>query len=418
MPTIYLLGSYMIILLLLPFSARAELLHFVGNLDVVTASGKACSGMRGRHQIALVISNDGDQDASSGYFGGESVKVGQFSGSVGTGFAVRYPYSDSARAEGHLLKLVISETALAGELQDRHTEASANDCSFKFARLSMKKMDNDESARAAYQKMSSLFEAQLARSAALSFSRRGAYSEAAPYYEKALSFANRAFGRDSARVNPYLTGVANIYIRLGRYADFNLLYQERFAGITDQAVRAVFNNHRIRSLLQTGRAAMGREEYAAALEHFRQALEINYKNKDVIAAIMSALVRSGQHDEAISFLEQTEKSLDNERDRLDVRGAIALVHFQKAKTNEKSGRLAEAETELRKAIQLDPEAYQYLILLARWRHKAGNFAEAYNMLGKALERFKDEAARSELAAASDKLHQNELMILKMRRAGE
>lgn len=411
------LSTCMLLLLVLPVSASAELRYFLGFLDVVDASGKSCAGMHGRHQISMAISKDGDEGLFSGYFGGDSVTVGQLSGFSQTALRVRYPDSDAVRAEGHTLQIVISGTSLAGELRDRHLDATVDDCNFDLARLTMKRLDDDEAARTAYQKMSNLYDAQLARSIASSLSRKGAHSEAAPFYQKALSFADAAFGLDSAKLNPYLTGLANNYMRLGRFADFNALYLERYASIKDEAVRLVFNGYRIRSLLHIGRAALGREDYSTALDHFRQALRLNDKNKDVIAAIMSALVRSGQHDEAILFLEQTEKSLDNEPDRRDVRGALALVHYQKARRDEKSGRSAEAEIELRKAIQLDPDTLQYLIVLARWRHKAGNYAEADTILKKAHERFKDEATRSEITAARARLRQTEMILTKIRRAG-
>ena len=416
MPPISSLCISLCLLVLLPVSARSELQYFVGHLDVVNASGKACDGMRGRHQISLLISNDAEQEQLIGYIGGDNVTVGQLSGTSHLSLKVRYPENDPARAEGHLLKVAISGDSLSGELKDRHLDSSVDDCNFDLARLVMNKSDDDESARLSYQKMSAQFEAQLAKSTAISLARKGVYTEALPFYEKALSFADKAFGAESPKLSTYLASLANSYMRLGRFVDFNRLFLERYDGIKDEAVRLIFNEYRIRSLLQIGRSALSREEYSQALEQFRQALLINSKNKDVIAAIMSALVRSGQHDEAISFLEQTEISLDNEPDRRDVRGAIALVHYQKAKRDEKSGRASEAEAAIRKSIQLDPDTVQYSIILARWRHKAGNYAEADSILKKAYERFKTEAARSEITAARDKLQQTEKILTKIRRA--
>ncbi|MDO9068502.1 MAG: tetratricopeptide repeat protein [Deltaproteobacteria bacterium] len=406
------------LLLFLPLNVRSEMHYFAGYLDVVHASGKACEGMRGRHKISLIISNDLEQGLFNGFFGGDSVTVGRISGSSQETLAVRYPYQDPTRAEGHTLKIAISGKSLVGELHDRHINATIDDCNFDYARLTMKMSENGEQARVAYQKLSGLYEAQLAKSTAISFSRKGAHTEAAPLYEKALSFADMAFGVGSPKLNTYLTGLANSYMRLGRFADFNILYQERHDGIRDEAVHVIFNNYRIRSLLQVGKSAMGREDYPAALEQFREAYKLDGKNKDSIAAIMSALVRSGRHDEAITFLQETENSLDNEPDRRDVRGALALVHYQKAKRDEKSGRSSEAEASIRKAIQLDPDTFQYLITLSRWRHKSGNYIEADSILKKALERFKDEAIRSEIAAAREKLRQTEMILTKIRRAGD
>ena len=60
---------------------------------------------------------------------------------------------------------------------------------------------------------------------------------------------------------------------------------------------------------------------------------------------------------------------------------------------------------------------QYLIVQARWRHKAGNYAEAEVILKKALDRFKDELSRAELNAAREKLRLTEMMLKKIRGNG-
>ena len=216
---------------------------------------------------------------------------------------------------------------------------------------------------------------------------------------------------------PYLSALANSYMRAGRYMDFSNLYNSRMNTIHDEAVHLVFSHHQINSLLKIGRVALGRGEYQTALDNFRQALHIDYKNKDVIAAMMSALVRSGQHDEAIAFLEQTEQKLDSEPDRKDVREAIALVAYRKAIKEQEAGRAVEAERTLRKAIKLDPATPQYLVVLARWLHKSGKYSEADAILKRGLDSFKDEPRRQELREARDKLRQTEMILSKMRRVG-
>jgi tetratricopeptide (TPR) repeat protein len=302
-------------------------------------------------------------------------------------------------------------------LRDRHIEATVDDCNVDLGRVKLRQMDNGESAQKIYQRLSLQYEAQLARATALSITRTGAHGASVPEFEKALALADKAYAPDSPRLMTYLTGLANSYIRTGRYEDFNRLYSSRMNSIHDDAVKAIFSHHQIRSLLQTGRAALGREDYRTALYNFRQALKIDYKNRDAIAATMSALVRSGQHDEAITFLEETEQKLDSEPDRKDVREAIALVAYQKARKDHKEGRTVEAERSLRKAIKLDPGTATYLVLLARWTHKAGKYAEADALLRRGLDTFKDEPRRQELIEARDKLRQTEMILAKIRRAG-
>lgn len=416
-PYSFILSAIMIAGLLLPATVRADLRLYVGNLAVVTTSGKACDGVRGQHKVFLVLSVDDELKTITGLVGGESVTVGRLSCSSLDRLSVRYPYSDPKLAEGHFMKLSIDGAALAGELHDRHIDASEDDCNFDLARLTLRQLQQDEEALSVFQKMSAQYDAQLARSTAISFMRSGALSEAVQSYEKSLPLADIAYSQNPSKLAPYLTGLANCYMRLGRFADLVSFYAERFPGIKDEAVKMIFNDYLIKSHLHLGRSAMGREEYSSALEHFRKALAINGKNRETIAAIMSAYARSGQHDEAIAFLEQTENRLGSEPDRRDVRGAIALMQFQKARKDDREGKFAEAEASLLKAISLDPDTAQYPIALARWRHKSGYYGEADSILKKALERFKNEPARSEISAAREKLRLTEMILNKIRRNG-
>lgn len=397
-------------------AAHAEEQLFTGILEVVTTSGKACAGQKGKHQISLVINRD-DSDAVVGYIGGDTVTVGQVRGTYPGSLSLRYPYTDPERAEGHSLQFEINGAVLTGELKDRHLDAAVDDCNFDLARIRLQLSDDDEATHTIYRHLSRRFEAQMYRSTALSISRTGANADAVHVYELALGLADSIYAPDSPHLVLYLTGLANSYIKTGRYQNFIDLYSTRIDFIRDEAVRLIFNRHQVRSLVQVGRAAMGREEYPAALENFRKALLIDYKNKDTISATMSALVRSGQHDAAIAFLEETEQKLDNEPDRQDVREAIALVEYQKARKELKAGRAAEAERSLRRAIKLDPGTAHYVAVLARWMHRAGKYSEAQTVLKRGLESFKDGPQRQELTEAREKLQLTEMILARIRRAG-
>jgi predicted Zn-dependent protease len=124
-------------------------------------------------------------------------------------------------------------------------------------------------------------------------------------------------------------------------------------------------------------------------------------------------VRAGRYDSAITFLEEAMKPLVSELDKKDIRGAITVVLLQKAKKADKDGRGAEAETSLKKAVALEPGNVQYLIALARLRHKAGSLAEAEELLRQGLKRFEDEPSRQEILAARDKMRQTEAILKKI-----
>lgn len=403
--------------LLLPPSAGADVRLFTGSLEVVSASGKSCAGRKGNYQISLVIGGGDADESVLGYFGGDSVTVGLLRGPSIGALSLRYPYPDRERAEGHSIRVEVSGSTLRGELRDAPLDAASDGCNFDLARITMVRTENDEAATEAYQRLSKIYEAQLTRSTAIAISRGGEHAGAVHVFEKALAQADNLYPPDSIQLIPYLTSLANSYMHSGRYLDFSNLYNSRIGTLRDGTAQVIFGHHQIRSLLQVGRAALGRGEYQTALNNFRQALRIDYKNRGAIEATLMALILSGQHDEAVAFLDETEQKLDVDPDRHDVRDAIALIVYRKAVNEQKAGRSAEAERSLRKAIKLDPDSAHYLVVLARWVHKAGNYSEADAILKRGIDSFRDEPRRRELIEAREKLRQTEKILDKIRRAG-
>ena len=396
-------------------SAGVEL--YTGAMDVVNVSGKACAGLTGRQAVTLILRQEQEGAAVSGYFGGQGIATGRFSGNDLSRLEVRYPYHDQIKAGGHFLKITPSANGLLAELRDRHIEAAVDDCNFDLARMTLSRTGSGEPAEARHKIMAGLFDAHLMRSEAFDLSHAGHYDSALPLYEKALALAEPAAGGSEALLAPYLTGLANAYIKLGRPDAFNKLYDERIGTIKDEGVRAIFSGHRVSSLLKTGKASLAREEYPSALESFRKAYLLQPQSREVIAAIMAVHLRTGDFDSAIAFLEGTLKNDENEKSSQDVRRALAHVYSLRSKKLEKEGKVAEAEADLKSADALDAYSVQYLVALARLRHKAGSLADAEKLLQKGLERFQHQAARQEIIAARDKLRQTEAILKKLRRAG-
>lgn len=174
------------------------------------------------------------------------------------------------------------------------------------------------------------------------------------------------------------------------------------------------DKERIGSLLRQGRTSLVHMEYDAALESFMEAHRLDPQDKNAIHSVMAVHIRKGNYAEAVSFLEKAASGLDSAADRKEVFEIIALVYFKRAQKDDKAGKAAEAEVSLRKAVNLDPDSPQYLIALARMRHRAGNFREAEQMLIQGFERLTDEPSRREIASAMEKMRLNEQILRKIR----
>src|SRR6185369_16288613 len=119
----------------------------------------------------------------------------------------------------------------------------------------------------------------------------------------------------SKQADSYLIGLANAYVRSGRFKEFSRLYDERIEGIADKGVREIFGGYRVRALLEEGKLSLAREEFDRALTSFEQAYRLQPKRKDTIGAIMAAYVRAGRFVSAIAFLEDAMKGFDDEIDK-------------------------------------------------------------------------------------------------------
>jgi len=399
-----------------PGFAAPEL--YSGTIRIIESSGKACADFKSEHAVEMLLERGKGSPRISGYFEGDGLATGRFSGDDTSHLEVRYPYVEESKSSGHFIGIAVEGGSVKAELHDRHIEATAEDCNFDLARLELHRVTDDRLAATRFKQVAGRYDAQLLRSQASAQILEGHNAEGVALYEKALALMDSVAGKDPDLIAPYLSSLAIAYIRAGRFQDFNHLFDERIAGIKDEALRAFFLGHRVRALLNEGKTALVREDYDGALAKFQQAYLLHPQGKDVMAAIMAAYVRAGKYDDAIAFLEKALKTLDNENDRADVNEAIALVCYEKAKKAEKMENDAEAEASLRKAWQLSPDNFHYLVALARLRHKMGSLDEAEKILDNGLQRFKNEAIKKEIIAARDRMRQTEAILKKIRKAGK
>lgn len=410
--------SLLIVLMVLSaaHAAQAATQLYTGRMEILVTSGKACEGLARTHDVSLALKVDEHgSTAQSGYFAGGGITIGKFSGKDLSRLDVRYPFHDEQRATGHVLSITRSETSLAAELRDRHIDPDSDDCNFDLARMELtRKLDGD--ADALLVQLAGQFDTQMTRSEAVALAQSSGYAAALPYFEKALVLADTFLPKGSDQINSYIMGLATSYIWLERFDEFNQLFDTRIITIKDETIRSVFSGYRIRFLMNAGRAALGREEYDTALMNFEQAHKLQPQNREAISAVLTVYVRNGRYAESVSFLERAELMLESEVDRKDIRAAAAMVLFKKAQKDDENGHGQEAESALKRAMELDAGSVHYLVALARLRHKAGHLDEAETLLAQGLERFSDTPSRDALIAARDKMRQTEMFLRKIRKA--
>lgn len=389
--------------------ALAGMQLYQGTLDAVTAPSKACEGVLGKHPATLVIIENTAQTGVSGYLESEGVAVGKLSGSDLAHLEISYP---GVNGSGTTIFLTRSGTTLTGEMNGNGTTA-VNHCTLDLGRLLLYPVMDEKAAPATLKRLAKQFEAQTTLYQAFSLTRNGSCEEALPLFEKSLGLADSVFGPGSPQLAHYIGGLANCYAKLGRITEFNALYEQRIGAISDESLKTVLTGLHVNQLIQEGRKLLAQADYEAALKILMQAYQLNPRNKDSIHLVMAVYVHSGRYSEAVAFLEQAAAKLEVTADRKEIDDIIALVYFRKALKDVKNDKETEAESSLRKAVALAPGSVQYLVVLARMRHKAGHFEEAEEMLSQGLERITDEPSRLEIMAVQEKLRRTEMIIKKL-----
>ena len=401
-----------VIALVLPLLAAAPALAgmqlYRGAMESVTAPGTTCEGVLGKHPVTLVIIEDSAQTGLNGYLESDVLSVGKLAGSDPAHLRVGYPGQDGS---GNTISLTRSgATALTGELNSAFT---VKHCTIDIGLLTLDLVDDEKAASATFQRLATQFEAESTLYQAFSLTRNGNCEGALPLFEKSLGLADAVFGQGSPRLDHYIMGLANCYSKLGRAKELNALYDQRISTTSDETLKTALTRLRVNALAQEGRMLLAHADYEAALKILMQAYKLNPQNTDSIHTVMAVYIRSGRYNEAVAFLEQAGAKLEQADDRKEINDIIALVYFKKGLMDAKSGKEAEAEASLRKAVALDPRSAQYLEALARMRHKAGHFDEAEDLLSQGLERITDEPSRQEIMMVQEKMRQTEMIIKKL-----
>jgi len=400
-------GVSFVLLLSAAVPALAGVQLYRGTMEAMTAPSKVCEGVLGVHPATLVIVEDNAQAGLSGYLESTGIVVGRISGSDLGHLQISYPGEEG---NGATISLTRSGTTLAGELNGATT---VNHCTFDLGRLMFNPVKDGKAAPASLQRLANQFEAQATLYEAFWLTQNVGCEEALPLFEKSLGLADSVFGQGSPQLTHYIRGLANCYAKLGRTKEFNILYDQRINITSDDSLKTALVRLRINELTHEGRTLLARAEYEAALKVLMQAYLLDPRNKDSIHTVMAVHIRSGHYSDAVAFLEQAAAKIDGAADRKEINDITALVYFKKAQKDAQNNKDAEAEASLRKAVALDPEGAQYLVALARLRHKAGHFEEAEKLLGQGLERITDEPSRQEIMAAQEKLRQTEMIIKKL-----
>lgn len=399
-------------------SLHADNIQYKGNMKILTTSGSACGSVTAKSYRLNLIVNYQNSGEISGFFEGEGITLGKFSGHDPLALSVTYPYYDSERSTGHTLTLTENNNeSVSAILHDRHVAKDVDECNFDHAVMTLKKLSNEQ-VELKLTEFSSRYDAQLARSEAIDLTRKGQLYEAVLRYEKGLKLIELVYPLGSSQRDSYTIALAGSYIKSGMVDEFNKLYDQLIISIKDEATRAVFNAYKIRILQATGRLALNKEDFDTALKSFQKAYILNPQDKNTIAGVMSSYMRKERYDEAVEFLENVKKTMQSNEERRDLASATGMVLYKKSLQLDKERKNKEAEQALKRAIDIDVDGYVfYMVALARLRHKNGTLSEAEKMLQQLETRYKDLTSKKLISIGREKMRQIDAILKKINSAG-
>lgn len=400
----------------IPISAMSAIYNYQGIMQIIKTSGGACEKLENKSYPVTLIFNRLPNGSINGYFLAEGITQGKVDGNYTSTLLVTYPYHDAARSSGHVISFFEKEGKLKAILHDRHIESDINECNFDHAEMTLAKAPIEEpEKKLAY--LGSRFEAHLTRSQAMELRRNGDLYGAVLSYEKAVSLSDKVYPVGNAMRDSFVAALAGSYMKADMTKEFSALYNQRFAKLSDEATKVIFNEYKLQSLRKSGRKALLNDDYDAALDFFSKANELKPQDAISIAGVMASFLKSERYEEAIKFLEKTEKNLENQGDRREIREAIALIMLKQSSVLERKGKSDAAMKLLERAELLDPASVSYPVAIARLRHKiSGNLVEAEAIIEKLNKKYTDDSSKKMFAAAILRMRLVDMMLKKIKGA--
>jgi len=153
-----------------------------------------------------------------------------------------------------------------------------------------------------------------------------------------------------------------------------------------------------------GNAAYEKGDYAAAIEHYQKAVELQPENVVYVTNLAGAYRQAEHFEDGEKLLEDARKKFGAREDQNDLRVALADLHFFWAKSLEQKAAYTDAISHYRKAIELNPEKVDYTTYAAIAYARAEKFEEGQKFLEDAKNRFPASGDQDELRIAFAGLH--------------
>lgn len=362
------------------FAGSGSCFLYRGEMRIAAFSGKGCSGNEGSHPVPVEMvierSEEGGTVRISGYYKGEEIMIGKFSGSGSALLPVSYT---DEKDEGHFLSITGSGETITAELTEKHSDES-DDCIFDRASLKLQRVAEGGAAVQTMHRVSLLYSAQLLRREGNSLYRVENYAAAVSSFEKALSLVEEAEGKESPGLSEYLEGLGQAFTKVGRFEDARLALE--------RGLKVADNDHERSEMRETiawmwgcrGLTADSRREYADAVKYYRTALTYAPTSAVIAVNLANALCYGGECAEAERVLDTAAGGAAAKEDRDLIAAVRSYQLYYRGSMAEQHEEFGEAVKLYSEALKRNPEEVDIVAALGGVYVRQGKFDEAQELL--------------------------------------
>ncbi|MCM0081898.1 tetratricopeptide repeat protein [Geomonas sp. Red32] len=425
-------------------TATAGTSVYRGDVELVKVTGKACDGklrQGSRLPVEVVIKFDGagDGEAVTGFFNGNSMEQGFFSGPGLDNLKVTYPADLDVKGTAHSLSLALSGNEATGALHEKY-ESPVYDCVFDDVRFTLRKEADGDEGEAEYLRRSKLFTSKTCTERGAKLLHGNQPKKALAEFERSISLKTEADPTSTTRLYPTLYRSLALTM-LGRDQEAvkgisELVAEENPAPFASNTIKLVVpaklcefvkdasdpsltkaattlldelavefdTTPVISSGLSACFASLGDRERDAQgapekiLEYYQKALDLDPGNIEVVARMVEIWAHQSQFGEAQKLLQSHSALAINAMGQdhyMMIQGR--LLHGQ-AKGLEAAGKYGEAADVYRRALISDPDNTFSLASFVRNMGKANRLEESMDFLDETRERCHDDRCRKAYTA--------------------
>lgn len=344
-----------VILLSLPIMVQAatDTRHYRGEIEFVTLSGTSCGETNPGDKIAVDVAVKVSGNVIDGYYSGQKMLIGHFSGNDAHNLAVAYQGAVPSATSEHRLSLSLFGDRPVGEIREKPLAAGKEGCNFDLARFYLQPVAQGVPANSVFARLEKLFQAEYENKMATTFYDRGKMLEAIRHFEVEIALREAAEGVNSHTLLDPLMLLSVAYSTTDHFDKGKKLLERALSLPIEPLKRKIWRTVVLQKLFIEQAERMTKEGEPSKAVGFLNKVVAAYPDLTQLYYYMAETMINLRDPEEVCL--QIDNSLREHRDDTNINNAHALCLVWKGKTEADSGNLESAINLFKEAQSFAPE---------------------------------------------------------------